>query len=360
MSLETVEVQGDMLEGGGQIVRFSCGLAAVAGKPVRVTNVRAKRSPPGLRPQHLAALKALAEVTSGRVDGLYVGSREVYFHPGRVRAGSYRFDVGTAGSTTLVLQALLPALAYAPGRVSLALIGGTNNPLAPPVEYLEQVLLPALGEMGVAASVRLRRRGFYPRGGGLVEAVVEPLSAVKPAEMVVFTEPRGVSGLAYSSRLPRRIAERMAAAAEEALRRRGYPLDELRLECLQPGDAVCASSPGCGIFLKARVSPSHLWLAGDSLGEPGKPAERVGLEAAEALAGQLAARRPVDRHLVDQLVPWMGLARGLSRLSTPELTLHAVTCIEVSRQVLGAEYRVEGSLGEPAVVECRGVGLTPP
>jgi len=358
MSEEPIEIRGDMLEGGGQIVRFSCALAAVAGRPVRVTNVRARRSPPGLRAQHLAALRALVEVTRGEAEGLYVGSREVYFRPGAPRAGSYRFDVGTAGSTTLVLQALLPALAYAPGRAALTLIGGTNNPLAPPVEYVEQVLLPALGEMGVVAAVRLRRRGFYPKGGGILEATVEPVAFVKPVEMTRFTEPKAVSSLAYSSRLPCHIVERMTRAADEALGRAGYVVRDARLECLQPGDELCALSPGCGVFLKAGVGGS-LALGEEALGELGKPAERVGAEAADALLRQLAVRRPVERHLLDQLVPWIGLARGVSVLSAGELTLHAVTCIEVSRRILGATYRVEGLLGGPAVIECEGIGLTP-
>jgi len=352
-----IEIRGDMLEGGGQIVRVSAALAAVAQKPIRITNVRAKRSPSGLRPQHLAALRALAEVTQGEVQGLYVGSKEVYFNPGNAKEGSYTFDVGTAGSTTLVLQALLPALAYASGKVAVTLIGGTNNPMAPPVEHFTEILVPALRRMGLTASVKLCRRGFYPKGGGIVEAEVEPVTSILPVLMTRFTSAEVLSGLAYSSRLPCHIVERMTKAAQEALGKGGYSLRDVKLECLQPDNELCAPGPGCGIFLKAKVAPTE-WIAGDALGELGKPAEKVGEEAAGALMKQLAAKRPVDRHLLDQLLPWLGLAKGTSVLSTSELTLHALTCTEVSRQVIGARYTVEGGLGEPSVIKCDGVGLS--
>ncbi|MBS7628084.1 RNA 3'-terminal phosphate cyclase, partial [Candidatus Bathyarchaeota archaeon] len=169
-SIEPLEIRGDILEGGGQILRTAIAFSAVTGIPIEVTRIRARRSPPGLRAQHMAAVSAVAEITGAQVDGLSIGSQRLLFVPSSPKAGSFSIDIGTAGSVTLVLQALMPIMAFAPGPVSIRLKGGTNNPMAPPFEFLKEVLLPVLKRMGFEAELRLIRRGFYPRGGGIVEA----------------------------------------------------------------------------------------------------------------------------------------------------------------------------------------------
>jgi len=351
-----IEVPGDMLEGGGQVVRVAVALSAVTGKPVHVVNVRAKRSPPGLRPQHLTAVKAVAELASAEVEGLEVGSREVTFTPGIPHMGRFRFDIGTAGSTSLVIQSLLPLMAYSLGRVNVELVGGTNNPMAPPIDYIKHALKPALNSMGLGYDVNLVRRGFYPKGGGIVKTWVDPVKALKPINLTAFGEVQEVYGFAYSARLPSHIVKRMAGSAERILNEGGYPRVEIELENLSPGDAGCALSPGCGIILFARLSSG--WVLGwDALGELGKPAEKVGEEAALGLMGQLETRLPVDRHLADQLIPWIALAKGASKLAVTELSLHTLTCIEVSKRIVGAGFSVKDGLGKRATIECDGVGL---
>ncbi|RLF10861.1 MAG: RNA 3'-phosphate cyclase, partial [Thermoprotei archaeon] len=195
--MKVVEIDGSMLEGGGQILRVSVALSAVSRVPVRVVNIRAKRSNPGIRPQHLTAIKAVAELVEARVEGLRVGSRELVFIPSRPRAGSFSFDVGTAGSTTLVLQSLMPAAALAPSRVIVEVKGGTNNPLAPPVDYVEKVLAPILLKMGYRCSLTTLRRGFYPRGGGIVRATLEPVEELSPIRLESWRGGVKVRGLAY-------------------------------------------------------------------------------------------------------------------------------------------------------------------
>lgn len=348
-----ITIRGDMLEGGGQILRLSTALAALMGEPIKIVKVRGKRRPPGLRRQHMTALEVLASLCNGRVEGLRLGSTEVFFEPGDIGGGSYRFDVGTAGSVSLILQAAMPVMVFAPSPVKLRLRGGTNNPMAPPVDYLERILLEDLKLMGVEARLRVYRRGFYPRGGGEVEVQTQPSRRLKPLVLQDLGRILEVRGLVYSCRLPSHIANRMASSASERLRRAGLdPVFER--EVLQPGNPKCSLDPGCGIVLS--VKHSYGFFGVDNLGVKGKRAELVGLEAADQLIKLVEGGYPVDRHLCDQLIVWMALADGVSRVKTIELTLHALTCIELTKTILKAEFKVEGDLGKPAVIECRGIG----
>lgn len=354
-SLGFIEIDGSMLEGGGQILRVSVALSAVSGIPVRVFNIRAKRSNPGLRPQHLTAIKAVAEMVDARVEGLHVGSKELTFIPSRPRAGFFSFDVGTAGSTTLVLQSLMPVAALAPSIVTAEVRGGTNNPMAPPVDYVERVLTPALLKMGYQCKVSTLRRGFYPRGGGMVRTVMEPVSQLSPISLDGRRGEVKVKGVAYSCRLPNHIVERMSKAAYDKLREGGVDVVSIEREALQPGHPKCSLDPGCGILLVAEGEGCI--MGSDSLGERGKPAEVVGRGAADSLLRQLETWASVDKHLGDQLIVYMAMAKGRSRLRVSELTLHTATCIEVVKRLLKVRVRVEGGLGEPALIECEGASL---
>ena len=196
------------------MLRNATALAAVTGRPVRVVNIRGGRSQPGLRPQHLLGLRALAEICRGELSGAEIGSTEIALLPGDLRAHTdWRLDVGTAGSVTLLLQSLLPALSHAPAASSLTLIGGTDVPFSPPIDYVLHTLLPALRTMGVEAEVELIRRGFYPKGGGEVHARVRPCEALRG---VAWTERARViraRGRAYSQGLPAHIVPRLSEAA---------------------------------------------------------------------------------------------------------------------------------------------------
>ncbi len=348
-----LEIDGAMGEGGGQVLRVSTALSAILGTPIRIQNIRAKRSPPGLRPQHKTAVEALSQMSNASVEGLRVGSTSLSFTPQGLEGGHFSFDTGTAGSVCLVLQSLLPVMAFSqtPSRVEVR--GGTNNPFAPAVDYLEEVLLPTVSSMGLHASLRLVRRGFYPQGGGIVVAEVDPVERLQPITLTEFQDVKEVSGVAYSARLPCHIVERMTQSARRTLEAASYPNVKVRLECLQPNDEGCAVNPGTGILLFAKILPRGV-VGSDSLGELGKPAEAVGREAASALIQQLAPRAPVDKFLSDQLILYMALASGTSVLRVSELTLHAVTCMAVSTLVAGSRFTVVGSLGTPAIITCGG------
>jgi RNA 3'-terminal phosphate cyclase (ATP) len=346
-----------MGEGGGQILRVSTALSAILGKPIRIRNIRVKRSPPGLRPQHKTAVEALTRMSNASVEGSQVGSTSLTFAPKALEGGQYVFDTGTAGSVSLVLQSLIPVMAFTQAKSRVEVRGGTNNPFAPAVDYLEEVLLPAVSCMGLNASIHLVKRGFYPRGGGVVVAEVEPINKLQPITLTEFTGVKDISGLSYSSRLPCHIVERMARSARRKLAAASYTNVEMRLECLQPKDKKCAVNPGTGILLYAKLRPRGV-LGSDSLGKRGRPAEKVGYAAASALIKQLATRSPVDKFLGDQIIMYMALASGASTIRVSELTLHTTTCMAVSMLVAGSRFTVVGSLGKPATITCDGQDRT--
>ena len=350
-----IEIKGDMLEGGGQILRLSAAIAAIVKEPITIVNVRAKRSPPGLRAQHLNALRAIGLLTRAKIEGLIIGSRHVTFNPGSIEGGHLKIDVGTAGSTSLVLQALMPVMALSPKEVSLEITGGTNNPQAPAIEYIQNVVLPTISRMGYAGSVELVRRGFYPRGQGIVRACSKPVKRLSPIVLTEFGNVDRIWGLSYSCRLPQHIAERMAKSAQRLLAQEGYEAS-IELEPLQMSDLKCSVDPGCGLVLFAQLSSGGI-LGGDALGKLGKPAEKVGEEAASALLQSLQRSAPVDKHLGDQLIVYAGLAEGSSRIRVSELTLHTLTCIEICKILLGVDFTVEGRMGEPAQLSCDGAGI---
>lgn len=342
-----IEIDGT--QGGGQILRTALSYSALSGRPVRLTNIRGSRPQPGLQAQHLLAVNATAQLCGARVCGAHKGSTTIEFTPGPISPPqTWRLDVGTAGSVMLILQALLPCLALADYSVKVTLTGGTNNPWAPTLEYFRWVLLPTIARMAVRADAHLARRGFYPRGGGQVGIATEPASRIEPLVLRERGAFRQVSGISYSSNLPEHIAQRMARACRERLEREGLACREFEVDVTTP-----AAGAGCGIIALARFE--HSVLAGDALGERGKAAEKVGLEAAQALTRELRCGAAVDSHLGDQLVPWVALARGESIYLAARRTDHLVSAVTVAQQVIGARFDLIGD--EPVEVRCRGADL---
>ncbi len=348
-----IDVDGSMMEGGGQLLRMAITYSAVMGTPVRVRNIRAGRRPPGLKPQHLTTLKAVTEICNAETRGLSIGSMKVEFNPQPPRGGTYDFDIGTAGSISLLLQCVAPIAAFASSPTRLRVVGGTAVKWSPPILILDRVAWEATRQMGFDGELIIRREGFYPRGGGIVEVTINPAEKLKPFVAAQPELVKQMEGVSLCGRLPEHVAARQSRAAEAVLKEAGYRVNVKyhtivgRKKPLSPGSVIC---------LWAETEPKT-FMGADALGERGKPAERVGSEAAESLVDQLHTGAAVDLHTTDSLVLWCSLADGESSFTTSRLTMHTATAIELARIITGAEFVVEGNLGKPANIRCRGVGL---
>jgi RNA 3'-terminal phosphate cyclase (ATP) len=324
-----IEIDGSQGEGGGQVLRTTLGLSALTGKPVTVTNIRANRSPPGLRAQHVVAVEAAAAVGDAEVEGAALGARRLVFRPRAVRTGHHAFKIGTAGSATLVLQTVLPALLRADGPTQLLLQGGTHNPLAPPYEFLARAYLPLLERMGPKVTAILDRPGFYPAGGGQLRVEVQPAARLEPLELLERGEVKAVRARAIVSRLPRDIAERELAVVRRRLR---WPE-----EALVVVEEERARGPGNALILEVEHARGVEVFSG--FGERGVRAEEVARAAVDELEAWLEADVPVGEHLADQLLLLLALAGGGSFRTLP-LSGHAATQIDVIRRFLPVQIDV--------------------
>lgn len=337
-------IDGSHGEGGGQLVRTACALAAITGTPFRLYNIHARRDPPGLAPQHLTAVRAVAELCAGSVEGLTPRSREIVFHPGKLRPGDYRFDVGTAGSITLVLQACLPAAFAAKGPVTLRVTGGTDVRAAPPLDYLRFVFLPLLKRMGLHAEMNVRLRGYYPRGGGHVEVVVSP-GTPRPLALETAGALEAIEGAAHVANLPLHIVERMQQTAERRLR--GYPNVRITPDVLGHDRAF---GPGGAIVLWARTA--NTLLGAGEVAQRGIPAEHIAETAVDALRAEIEAGVTLDLHAADQILLYCALARGASVFLARAWTSHAQTTAWLIEQFLPVRIRTSAQ-GTLARVEIR-------
>ncbi len=339
-----VEIDGGFGEGGGQIVRTAVSLSAVLGVPFRVVNIRRKRSKPGLRAQHVAAVRAVQAISDAAVEGAEVNSRALEFRPGKLKGGTFRFDIGTAGATPLVLQALLPPLLFAGTPSRVVLTGGTHVPISPPFHFTEHIFLPFLRQLGLTVTARLTRYGFYPRGGGEIEAAIEPCDAISPVTMTAGKAGVSVSGVSAVANLPVSIAERQKAAALSELR--GEDIEaEVELKVLE------APGPGTFVFLKAESAGCRAGFS--SIGIRGKRAETVGAEAARELLEYRRREGCLDPRLADQIVLYLALARGVSTIATTDITPHLVTNLAVIKAFAGIGYEVDGEVGRPGRIIVR-------
>ncbi|MGQ9478467.1 MAG: RNA 3'-terminal phosphate cyclase [Thermoproteota archaeon] len=356
--MDLLEIDGSMGEGGGQILRTAVALSALLKKPIRVFNIRARRSNPGLRPQHLTAVKVVARLVNARVEGLEVGSSSILFIPGEMQQPQgEEFDTGTAGSVSLVSQSLMPVLAFSGSGGSVILKGGTNNPGAPPIDYVREVLGRVLSAMGYFFNVKLVRRGFYPRGGGIVIFKYSPVDYLRRFRFTEFAGLKMVRIFVYSSRLPRHVAERIAGSASSEISRKLGLRPEIEYEVMTGEEPNSPADPGCGVMITGFLEDGFAF-ASSAFGERGKPAEHVGREAAAQFLRQVETKAPVDRNLADQLVVYAALAKGVSSLRTCEVTQHTLTTIRLVELFLPVRFSVEGSLGSPGGFSVEGVGFT--
>lgn len=344
-------IDGSYGEGGGQILRTSLAVSAILGRELEIVNIRASRKKPGLMPQHLVSCRAMAAITGGRLEGDELGSSRLRFFPGLPRAGSYRFDVSevkpSAGSTGMIFQTILPPLAFAGQGSQVSLLGGTHTPWSPPIDYLRDVFLPAVGRMGLTAEITTQRWGWYPRGGGVVQGRVEPTASLIGCHLSERGPLLCVEGLSVVSCLPISIAERQRRQALARLQKEGL---SARIQVAEVG----SRGPGTFIILVAKFK--RVAAGFSALGKRGKPAEAVADEASDGFLAHLRSAGAVDPHLADQLVPYMALARGPSRLTTSSISAHLLTNIWVVEQFLPNRFAVQGEEGKVGSVAVEGIG----
>ncbi len=364
MNLSPITIDGSQGEGGGQVLRTSLTLAALTGRPLLLVNIRAGRSRPGLRPQHLTAVRAVAAVCAAQLHGDNIDSQTLEFHPtAPPQAGRYYFDVSaatqtfSAGAVTLIGQSILWPLLFAPAPSQVTLRGGTFVPFSPPYHYLAQVARLAFARFGAQVATELQAWGWMQAGGGEVQMTVTPTTRLH----AVAFQPEAtvqVSGVAGVTNLPADISQRMARRAHNLLQALGFRPN------IQPVRET-GKGPGAGIVL---------WLPGagfSSLGRKGFPADQVAETAVAQLRafvdnqGSINNPRPasgwpfaVDKHLADQLLLPMALAHGTSSFTTNQITRHTLTNAALLQQWLDAPMQIEGALDQPGRVTVTGIGFS--
>jgi len=345
-----INIDGGQKSGSGTIVRFAVGLATLLGEQLHLTNIRAKREKPGLRPQHLKALQALRQICQGSLDGGEIGSAEIWFRPGgEVKGGHYEWDIGTAGSTTLLAMTLLPAACFSKGDISFKLSGGLFQDFAPSAYHMQYVLFPVLRSMGITVELKIIRPGYVPRGGGIIGVGVEPVKGkLKPIRLPAQGKVTEVQGVALSSHLKeRRVSERMVEKCNEVLKSNGY---RANIEIVHDTSAL---QRGAALAVYAKTSSGGI-IGADRAGEPRRTSEDIGRYIASSLIEDLSTGATVDRYLADQLIFYAALADGVSEYRIPRLTEHVETDLWLVETILGAKTEVNQNL-----VRIQGIGYSP-
>ncbi len=341
-----IEIDGSHGEGGGQIVRTALALSVITGKAFKAINIRSGRKDPGLKAQHLACIKALHKICNAQTNEVDIGSDVLEFVPGKISGGKYEIDIGTAGSITLLLQAVLWPCFFAPKKITLRIIGGTCGKWQAPVEYFGNVLLMHLLKLAEKIDFKILKRGYYPKGGGIVELGVNPLKDLSEVKKVNLME-RGnlmqIKGVSYATKdlEKARVADRQADEASKLLGKYETPINISK----EYGESL---SVGSGIVLWAIYAKNEIdfnnpiRLGANALGEKGKPSEKVGEEAAMNLIKEIDSDGCVDRRLADQLIPLLGLIGGKMKVSS--VSKHLESNIYAVEKFLDVKFKIDGNV----------------
>lgn len=324
-------IDGSQGEGGGQIFRTALTLSMCSGKPVTIENIRAGRKKPGLLRQHLCCLNAAQEISQAEIEGAELGASKVVFKPGKIKAGRYRFSVGSAGSTTLVFQTVLPALLLAEQESTLELAGGTHNGMAPSVDFIEQSFIPQLRKMGCDIQLSLEHFGFYPAGGGAWHCLIKPWRERKRLSLLRRGSEVSKQALALCSRLPRDVGQRELTRVHRKL---GWLTTELI--------ASEVKSVGPGNLLALAINFENVQQRVEVVGEKALSAERVAGRAIKMMEDYLLSKAPVGEHLADQLMVPLVLGAGGDFIAST-LSEHSRTNIKVINHILGDVIKFEVS-----------------
>jgi RNA 3'-phosphate cyclase len=354
-----IELDGSYGEGGGALIRTALALSTLTGKPFTVNNIRAGRPKPGLKAQHLHAIKALTEMCGATTNNIELGSTELEFTPHNIKKGIYNVDIGTAGSITLLLQALILPSLFAPGKVTLRIKGGTAGKWAASVDYLQNILLPQLQRFVEKIELKILKRGYYPKGGGEIKLEITPrfpshtfesfenfmeeldykCANIMLTEQHELEQVRGVVTVS-ADLMEKEVGERIKKSCENSLREYNQPIS-IRTEYTNTA-SVGGEVVVWGIFGKGgKVDfDNPIILGGDALVDKRKSSEEIGKEAADELKQEINSEAAVDKHIADMLIPFMGLLPG-SKIKTSEITNHTTTNIYVVEKILDVGFSTE-------------------
>jgi RNA 3'-terminal phosphate cyclase (ATP) len=331
---DLVKIDGSQGEGGGQILRTAISLSAITGKPVEVTNIRANRSNPGLRPQHMTGIKIIADLFHAEFENLKIGADWIRFLPSdKFNGGSVKFDIGTAGSIPLILMSVVPAVSLSNNSLQIEVTGGTDVKASPTIDYIKHIVAESYRSIGIKFSVNVLKRGYYPKGGGVVQSTIHPCKSPGTLEMLAtrHAEPKIIS---VCSQLPLHVAKRQISSAMIALEKKEIPCSNYT------ASIETSVSPGSSILVYS-ASDFGLYVGGDSIGELGKRAEAVGKEAADRFLESMLAQALVDPFLADMLVLPLALSKGTSRYRVARVTQHLLTNLNVASEIIGCKYSIE-------------------
>jgi RNA 3'-phosphate cyclase len=331
------EIDGSQKSGSGTILRLSIALAAATGQPLHIYNIRQNRPQPGLKPQHLEAVLTAAKLCNAEIKGATLNSKELWFRPREVRGGNFEAEIGTAGSIPMLLTTALPICALAKDSVRLHVAkGGTDVSHSPTINYLRNVFLTALKQMGLDVAINVHKYGYYPKGMGEVTMTLKPPRRLQPIRLENFGKLKSVKGVSVCTFLAeRKVAERQAKAAGEYLSEKGYAAD---IQVVN--DRSNPFQKGSSITLWAETDKGAI-IGADAIGELKKTSEAVGREAAEKLYAEISSTPTVDVHLADMLIPYVALAEGTSTFLTRAVSDHLEANVWLAEKMLNVRFNIQ-------------------
>lgn len=345
-----LQIDGSYNEGGGQILRTALAYSTLFQKPFEIINIRKGRSKPGLKNQHLYCIKALQQLCNAKVSGDEIGSEKLRYFPNKICSTKIKVDVETAGSITLLLQSLLLPCLFSEKSKKIEIIGGTDVKYSPQIDYFKEIILPQLNKYAEKIELKLEKRGYYPKGNGRIILKIKPkhnlgdeLPKIDLTEQGDLIQIKGISHASHDLQ-GAEVAERQLHSAKINLNQLKVPITI----DVQYSDTL---STGSGITLWAVFSQEKeelgylnpIKIGSDALGEKGKSAEDVGKQAAKKLLDEINSKAPVDQHLADNLIPFMGLIPN-SKIKVSKITNHTLTNIYIVEQFLGKKFEIENNI----------------
>ena len=342
-----ITIDGSYGEGGGQILRSAIALSSITRNPIEIINIRTGRSNPGLRPQHFSSVKAAASICNAEVSNFKIGSTKISFVPKQITTNQIYLDIGTAGSITLLLQTIIPIIVFSNNSFKIKIVGGTDVKWSPTFDYFRNIIVKAFNIVGINIKVQLIKRGYYPKGGGIIEVLIKP-SKLKPFIINEIINNKSVEIKSVVSNLPRFIADRQANSASEILKSKGYKVNSITIEESK------SNSPGSSILVYLSNNKNNQFVGYDKIGEKGKPAEEVGKEAAIGFIDENISQTPVDSHLGDMLIPILALIPNQSSYRISKITSHIETNLFISKLITGCNFSIKKYDDNSALVNIKG------